>query len=142
MFNATVGEALMLIVITDAFAVISVCPICCRQFRVALSVLPAPESGLEKIVAVVFGARVYPPVESSVDPFNTGFAPLPYAPNVIGDPLDPLDGTVSDVPYQISPRLNKIESPGENVAAFTFAIVCHGAPELVPLLESLPAAAT
>ena len=56
-----------------------------------------------------------------------GFAPLPYAPNVIGEPLDPLDGATSEVPYQISPRLNKIESPAENVDPFTFAIVCHGA---------------
>ena len=73
---------------------------------------------------------------------TTGFAPLPYAPNVIGDPLDPLDGTVSEVPYQASPRLNRIESPGKNVEPFTFAIVCHGVALLVPLFESLPAAAT
>jgi hypothetical protein len=77
MFNATVGEAFTLIVITEAFAVMSVCPICCRQFRVALFVLDAPESGREKIVAEVFGASAYPPVLSSVEPFNTGFAPLP-----------------------------------------------------------------
>jgi hypothetical protein len=35
-----------------------------------------------------------------------------------------------------------MESPGENVDAFIFAIVCQGAPVEVPLLESLPAAAT
>jgi hypothetical protein len=34
-----------------------------------------------------------------------GLAPLPYAPNVMGDPLEPADGTVSEVPYQASPRL-------------------------------------
>jgi hypothetical protein len=61
---------------------------------------------------------------------------------VIGDPLDPPDGTVSEVPYQTSPRLNKIESPGENVDPFTFAIVCQAVPALVPLFESLPLAAT
>jgi hypothetical protein len=71
-----------------------------------------------------------------------GFAPLPYAPNVMGDPLVPEDGTVSAVPYQMSPRLNRIESPGKKVELFTFATVCQGAPELVPLFESLPAAAT
>jgi hypothetical protein len=60
----------------------------------------------------------------------------------MGEPLDPLDGTVSEFPYQTSPRLNKIESPGENEAAFTLAIVCQGVLELVPLFESLPAAAT
>ncbi len=78
----------------------------------------------------------------AVEPLTMGFAPLPYAPKVMGDPFDPLDGTVSDVPYQASPRLNRIESPGENVEPFTFAIVCHGVPLLVPLFESLPAAAT
>jgi hypothetical protein len=61
---------------------------------------------------------------------------------VIGDPLDPPDGTVSEVPYQASPRLKRIESPGENVAPFTFAIVFQGVPLLVPLFESLPATAT
>jgi len=71
-----------------------------------------------------------------------GFAPTPYAPNVIGDPDDPLDGTTSEVPYQASPRLNRTESPGEKVDPFTFAIVCQGVPVLVPLFESLPAAAT
>jgi hypothetical protein len=81
-------------------------------------------------------------VLSAVEPLMIGFAPLPYAPNVIGDPLDPLDGAKSDVPYQASPRLNRIESPGENVKPFTFAMVCQGEPELVPLFESLPAAAT
>jgi len=81
-------------------------------------------------------------VFSAVEPLRIGFAPLPYAPNVMGDPLEPEDGTVNAVPYQASPRLKRIESPGENVEPFTFAIVCHGAPELVPLLESLPAAAT
>ena len=85
---------------------------------------------------------MYPLVESCVDPWRTGFAPLPYAPNVIGDPLDPLDGATSEVPYQASPRLNKIESPAENVDAFIFAIVCHAELGDVPLLESLPAAAT
>jgi hypothetical protein len=60
----------------------------------------------------------------------------------MGDPLEPEDGTVSAVPYQTSPRLNRIESPGENVEPFTFAMVCQGAPELVPLFESLPAAVT
>jgi hypothetical protein len=70
-----------------------------------------------------------------------GLAPLPYAPNVIGDPLPPLDGATSEVPYQTSPRLNKTESPAENEVAFTLAIVCQGVALLVPLLESLPAAA-
>jgi hypothetical protein len=60
----------------------------------------------------------------------------------MGDPLDPLDGANSDVPYQASPRLNRIESPGKNVEALTFAIVCHGEPVLVPLFESFPTAAT
>jgi len=67
---------------------------------------------------------------------------VPYAPNVIGLPEDPAEGTVSAVPYHATPRLNKIESPGENVDPFTLAIVCHGVLELVPLFVSLPAAAT
>ena len=71
-----------------------------------------------------------------------GFAPLPYAPNVMGEPLDPPDGTVSDVPYHTLPLLNKTESPGEKDDALILAIVCQGVPVLVPLLESLPAAAT
>jgi hypothetical protein len=71
-----------------------------------------------------------------------GFAPVPYAPNVMGDPLDPLEGATSEVPYQASPRWNKIESPGRKVEAFTFATVCHGELLLVPLFVSLPAAAT
>ena len=79
---------------------------------------------------------------NAVEPLMMGFAPVPYAPNVIGDPLDPLDGATSEVPYQASPRLNKIESPGRKVEAFTFAIVCHGELVLVPVFESLPAAAT
>ena len=67
---------------------------------------------------------MYPLVLRFVAPLRIGFAPLPYAPNVIGDPLEPDDGTVSAVPYQMSPRLNRIESPGLNVCALTCAIVC------------------
>ena len=55
-----------------------------------------------------------------------GFAPLPYAPNKMGAPFVPLDGTVSEVPYQTSPLLNKTESPAENVDPFTLEIVCQG----------------
>jgi len=42
--------------------------------------------------------------DSSVEPLMMGFAPLPYAPNVMGEPLLPLDGAVSELPYQTSPR--------------------------------------
>ena len=79
---------------------------------------------------------------SSVEPLMMGFAPLPYAPNVMGEPLLPLDGMVSDVPYQTSPLLNRTKSPAENVDPFTFEMVCQGWPVSVPLLASLPAAAT
>ena len=79
---------------------------------------------------------------SAVEPLMIGFATLPYAPNVMGDPLDPLEGATSEVPYQASPRLKRIKSPGEKVDPFTLAIVCQGVEELVPLFESLPAAAT
>ena len=94
------------------------------------------------MATVVGGASEKPEVLNCADPLMTGFGPVPYALNVIGDPLEPLDGTVSAVPYQTSPRLNRIESPGENVEPFIFAMVCQGAPGEVPLLESLPAAAT
>ena len=138
MSSAAVGDAVTLMVISAAEFVMSRCETCSRQLRVALSALFVPESGGVKIEVVVFGASVYPLVLSSVDPLTIGLAPLPYAPNVIGDPLDPLDGATSEVPYHASPRLNKIESPAENVDAFTFAIVCHAAPGDVPALESLP----
>src|SRR5450759_4157933 len=113
-----------------------------RQFRVTLSVLDVPESDSEKIVGLGFGASAEPAVLSSVEPLTIGFAPLPYAPNVMGEPLDPLEGAISDVPYHTSPLLNRIESPAENVDALILAIVCHGCPASVPLLASLPAAAT
>ena len=90
----------------------------------------------------MLGASVYPLVVNCVEPLMIGFAPLPYAPNVIGDPLDPLDGAVSAVPYHASPRLKRIESPAENVDPLILPIVCQGCAESVPLLESLPAAAS
>jgi hypothetical protein len=65
------------IVMVVALAVMSRCETCSRQFRVALSVLEVPESLSEKIVLLVFGARVYPLVLSSVEPLRMGFAPLP-----------------------------------------------------------------
>jgi len=40
---------------------------------------------------VVFGASTYPLVLSCTDPLMIGLAPLPYAPNVMGDPLEPYD---------------------------------------------------
>ena len=140
--RAAPGSAVTLMVINAAGLVISRCETCRRQLRVALSVLDVSESGGVKIEVVVFGPSVYPLVLSTVEPFTIGFVPLPYAPNVIGDPLDPLEGATSEVPYQASPRLNKIESPGKNVDAFTLAIVCQGCSKSVPELESLPAAAT
>jgi hypothetical protein len=142
MFNVAVADAFTVIVIVEALAVMSRCETCSRQFRVALSVLEVPESLKEKIVELVFGASVHPLVTSSVEPLRMGFAPLPYAPNVMGEPLEPLDGAVSELPYQTSPRLNRTESPAENVEPFTLEMVCQGVPVLVPLLESLPAAAT
>lgn len=142
MFSAALGDAVTLMVISAAEFVMSRCETCSRQFRVALSVLDVPESGGVKIDVVVFGASVNPLVVSSVEPFMIGFAPVPYAPYVIGAPLAPLDAAIKEVPYQISPRLNKIESPAENVDEFTFAIVCQGALIEVPLFASLPAAAT
>ena len=90
----------------------------------------------------VFGASVYPLVLRFVEPLMIGFAPLPYAPNVMGDPLVPEDGTVSAVPYQMSPRLNRIESPGENVELFTFAIGLPGRAGASPAVRVAPAAAT
>ncbi len=142
MFSAAVAEAFTVIVIVEALAVISRWETCSRQFRVALSVLEVPESLKEKIDELVFGASVYPLVTRSVEPLTMGFAPLPYAPNVMGEPLLPLDGTVSELPYQTFPRLNRTESPAENADPFTLERVCQGVPVLVPLLESLPAAAT
>ena len=85
---------------------------CSRQLRVALSVLDVPESPEgRKWSRCQVGASAYPLVFSSVEPLMMGFAPLPYAPNVMGDPLDPLDGAISEVPYHASPLLNRIESP-------------------------------
>ena len=141
-FRSTVAEAVIVILIFAALAVMSRCETCSRQFRVALSVLEVPESLSEKMVVEVSGASTKPLVTSSVEPLTMGSAPLPYAPNVIGKPLLPLDGTVSEVPYQTSPLLNKTESPAENVDPFTFEMVCQGVPMLVPLFESLPEAAT
>src|ERR1700674_3128399 len=107
MFRSAVAEAVTVILIFVALAVISRCETCARQFRVALSGLDVPESPSEKIVVGRSGASTYPLVTSGVEPLMTGFAPLPYAPNVMGEPLLPLDGTVSDAPYQTSPRLNE-----------------------------------
>src|ERR1700737_5566720 len=107
-----------------------------------MSVLDVAESLSENIVVGVSGASTYPLVTSSVEPLMMGFAPLPYAPNVIGDPLLPLDGAVSEVPYHTSPRLNEIESPATKVNPFTLPIVCQGCAVWSPVLASLPAAAT
>jgi hypothetical protein len=40
--------------------------------------------------------------------------------------------------FHTSPRLNRIESPGKKLCAFTFAMVCQADEAEVPLLESLP----
>jgi hypothetical protein len=73
---------------------------------------------------------------------NTGFAPVPYDPKVIGVPLTPEEGGIR-VSRQVSPALKRMESPGLNVELFTFAIVCHGvelevgvADESFPFTES------
>src|ERR1700674_5762656 len=142
MFRSTVGEAVTVILIFVALAEISRCETCSRQFRVALSVLDVPESVSEKIVVGMSGASTYPLVISSVEPLTIGFAPLPYAPNVMGEPPLPLDGAVSEVPYQTSPLLNKMESPATKAEPFTLAMVCHAWAVSVPVLASLPAAAT
>jgi hypothetical protein len=55
-FKAALDEALTVMVIVVAFAEMSRCDTCSRQFRVALSVLDVPESLREKIVLVVLGA--------------------------------------------------------------------------------------
>ena len=142
MFRSTVAEAVTVILIFVAFAEISRWETCSRQFRVALSVLDVPESLSEKMVVAVSGASTYPLVTSGDEPLMMGFAPLPYAPNVMGEPLVPLDGIVSEVPYQTSPLLNRTESPAENVDPFTFEMLCQACAVSVPVLASLPVAAT
>jgi hypothetical protein len=149
MFNAAVGEAFTVTVTTAALAEIVVWSICIRQLRVALSVLEVIESLRDIIDVPTPGAGTNPLTFSSAEPLMIGFAPLPYAPNVMGEPDEPFAGAVSVCPYQTSPRLNRTESPGWSVTpAQLFAQpgipgeCAHGVPVVVPLFESVPAAAT
>jgi hypothetical protein len=71
------------------------------------------------------------------DPSMIGFAPIPYAQNIIGALVSPEEGTVN-VSLQTSPLLNRILSPGKKDEALTFAIVFHGAEDERPLFESFP----
>ena len=74
-------------------------------------------------------------------PLTTGLAPTPYEEIVIGLPDEPEEGGTS-CSCHISPLFRRIESPGPNEEELTFANVFHGAPLLVPGLESLPEFAT
>jgi hypothetical protein len=53
-----------------------------------------------------------------------GSAPALYAPNVIGFPAGPEDGTVN-CSRQVQPFLKRIESPATNEPALTCAIVLN-----------------
>src|SRR4051812_49281227 len=65
-------------------------------------------------------------VELVVKPLITGFAPLPYRLITIGAVADP-DFVKTIVPVNVSPDLNKMESPGamDAIDAFSFAILSH-----------------
>ena len=65
------------------------------------------------------------------DPLKTGLAPLPYAPNVIGCPAAPEDGTVN-CSRQVQPLLNRMESPGLKLETLTLLMVFHAVVVLVP----------
>ena len=68
-----------------------------------------------------------------------GFAPVPYAPNVIGEPDAPDDGGHSDSRH-VHPLLNSTVSPGARLDPLTRPIVFHAVDTLVPAPPS-PAAA-
>jgi hypothetical protein len=57
----------------------------------------------------------------------TGFAPEPYELNSIGVAAVPLEGGMSRA-IHLCPDWKRIESPGENDEAFTFAIDFHAEP--------------
>lgn len=137
-FSAFAGAAFTVMRICEAELVISPTGICCRQLRVPESFEKVPESDSAKMFVGTAGARVYPDVFRSEEALRIGFAPLPYAPIVIGLPLEPLEGNVSAVPYQMQLRSNRTESPAAKVEAFTLATVSQGVPVDVPLFESLP----
>jgi hypothetical protein len=69
----------------------------------------------------------------------TGFAPVPYAPNVIGWPDVP-DEDGQRVSRQVQPLLNRMESPGLKWAPLTLPTVFHAVAVLVPALLSPEAA--
>jgi hypothetical protein len=96
----------------------------------------APPANADAVVDHPAGSAIIP--VTTFVPSKIGFAPLPYDPKVIGVPLAPDDGETNSS-LQVSPALNKIESPAENVELFTFAIVCHGVELEVGVTdESLP----
>jgi hypothetical protein len=70
-----------------------------------------------------------------------GALPDPYDPKVIGLPEDP-EFLMFSCSRQVSPLLKRMELPGENEDAFTFAIVRHAVVGDCPLLLSLPADAS
>src|SRR5271169_5564591 len=89
----------------------------------------------------VFGYRTVPVelsthAETTSAPLMIGFAPLPYAANVIGLPTVPLCPGCN-VSRHNPPRLNPTDCPGVRVVELTFAIVFQGS-ACVPGLESEP----
>src|SRR5229473_4341368 len=77
-------------------------------------------------------ASVAPP------PSMWGMAPVPYSSMVIVFPKAPLPPGCN-VPVQVQPAMNDIESPGANCLALTGASVFHAVDWDVPGFPSLPA---
>src|SRR5712691_1812847 len=70
-------------------------------------------------------------------PSMWGIAPVPYSSMVIVLPLVPLPPGCN-VPVQVQPAMNDMESPGANCFAFTGASVFHAMDRDVPGFPSLP----
>jgi hypothetical protein len=98
-------------------------------------------------VSAAFAATLEPDVvgvheaEKRLLPLMIGSAPLPYAPNVIGRPSEPEDGTVS-CSRQVQVFLKDTESPALKLEMLTLLTVNHGRISDKPELPSLPAVST
>ena len=83
----------------------------------------------EDVHADVPFREVHPVAKTA--PSNTGRAPLPHAPKVIGAPAAPDVGALRTSRHR-SPRRNNTVSPGCRCCALTWDTVCHGVLVLMP----------
>ena len=102
--------------------------------------LPVPLVQMPLVVQFVTVRSVivmYEPPTSRQSPVNTGLAPAPYAPIVMGEPAVPFFQTAS-LPTKVAPRSNSTWSPGPRLRPEARPAVLIALPGEVPLLESEP----